>query len=194
MKKTEIITLSIALIGLIMSLFLITGASILLVLSLSTIAIFYQYFSFALMHEIPLKSAFNKESYPEKSGKYIALAVLAGIALSFAAVGSMFKLLHWPGANLILVIAVASNLTILIVTFLLSKGKFLGVIKNIQKRSALAFLFCGGLFYFGSYLFLDFKYRAYPNYIEAVKAFQDNPNDVGLRTKMEEEKMKMIQQ
>ena len=194
MKKTEIITLSIAVIGLIMSLFLITGASILLVLSLSTIAVLYQYFSFALMHEIPLKSVFKKEIYPEKSGKYIALAVLAGIALSFAAVGSMFKLLHWPGANMIILIAIASNLVVFISTFLLSKGKSLVVIKNIQKRSAFAFLFCGGLFYFGSYLFLDFKYRAYPNYIEAVKAFQDNPNDEGLRTKMEDEKMKMFQE
>lgn len=194
MKKTEIITLSIALIGLIMSLFLVTGASILLVLSLSTIAVFYQYLSFALMHEVPLKLAFKKESYPENSGKFIALAVLSGIALSFGAVGAMFKLLHWPGANVILLSAIGTNLAIFIASFLLSKGKSLVVIKNIRKRSAFAFLFCGGLFYFGSYLFLDFKYRAYPNYLEAVKAFQNNPNNEGLRTKMEDEKMKMFQQ
>lgn len=192
MKKTEIITLSLALIAVIMSLLSITGASILIVLSLSVAAVLYQYFSFALMHELPLKRAFKKESYPENSGKFIALAVLSGIALSFGAVGAMFKLLHWPGANVILLSAIGTNLAIFIATFLLSKGKSLVVIKNIQKRSAVAFLICCGLFYFGSYIFLDLKYRAHPDYIEAVKAFQNNPNDEGLRMKMEDEKMKMI--
>ncbi len=194
MKKTEIITLSIALIAAVMSLYSIPGANILLVLSLSFAAVFYQYFSFALLHNLPLRVAFKKESYPKGSKPWIALSIITGIALCVGAVGSMFKLLHWPGANVLLLFSLIANLGVVVSSLVLANKEALPVVKNIQKRAAFALVISGGLFFFGSYLFLDFKYRAHPDYIQAVKAFQENPNNEELRSIMEDEKMKMIQQ
>jgi len=96
MRKFELIVGIIAIVSFLFKLLHLPGSSILLVLSFSTLSIFY-YLSFALFNGIRLKDIFKSTSYKNTNAKRIIGAVGLGFALSALIMGALFKIQLWSG-------------------------------------------------------------------------------------------------
>ena len=174
MKRAEIIFLILALVAIALNLFLIPGATLLTILAFSALAMIY-YFGFLLFNDIKLRKIFKKESYQGLSGVRALLAGLAGIALSITTMGLLFKIQMYPGANIMLYVGLAGLVIVAIigaVTYTKSASKFY---TKIFSRIALF----GGvalLSIFGpSNLWIEFKYRDHPAYLDALKQSLADP-------------------
>ncbi len=108
MKKSELLFGLLALLALALRFFALNGGAQLMIIALTALAILYFYFGFALLNHIPFRKIFRKESYRSVSGMRIVGAIAAGTALSQVVIGILFKLLHWPGANDMLLIGLMS--------------------------------------------------------------------------------------
>ncbi len=177
MRKFETIFLLAIVLGLLLKFTHLPGASILIVVCFSVLAVFYQYFSFAFLHKVPLKLAFKKESYPPQRGKTLPLSIFSGIALSVSAVALMFKLQHWPGANVLLMVGIFANALSFGFAAFLRKQNDLPMLNKTLVRNGLATAFCLVFFIFGTAILLDFNYRNHPDYIQATKDLQASPTD-----------------
>lgn len=165
MRKFETIFLLAIVLGLLLKFTHLPGASILIVVCLSVLAVFYQYFSFAFLHKVPLKLAFKKESYPPQRGKTLPLSIFSGIALSVSAVALMFKLQHWPGANVLLMVGIFANALSFGFAAFLRNQNDLPMLNKTLVRNGLVTAFCLVFFIFGTAILLDFNYRNHPDYI-----------------------------
>ena len=191
MKRAEIILGLLSLLAIFMSVFLIPGGSFLIILSLSAFSMMYFYLGFAFFNAIPLSKIFKKESYKDISSLRIVGAIVAGISLSTLLMGILFTAQKWPGAYVISVMGLF-YLTIAGVAALIkgmtNKSAFYNrILRRVVVYGAFGFL----LFYWSDNIFYDFKYRNYPDYIEAVKKWRAEPENYELREKLREEREKM---
>jgi hypothetical protein len=98
--KTEKILCSIALIALVMKFFHIPFSGPLLVISLGILSLLYFFGGFYFLNE-------NKKNN--------SLAIIAGILLSYAPIGILFKIMYWPGAQPMLIVGIFPCITFLII-------------------------------------------------------------------------------
>ena len=191
MKKAEIILIVSSLIVLIINLLIIPGGAFLTILTLSSISLLYCYFSFALFKNIRLRKVFQKESYKETTTLKLLGTIFTGFTLSTTIIGILFKFLRWPGAHIMLLVGVSGLLIVIsisIIKYINNKSEFY---LKISKRVAIF----GGI---GLFLILmrptflvEFKYRNYPNYVNAVKKLALEPNNKHLQKIVDEERKKM---
>lgn len=191
MKKAEIILIISSLIALIINLLIIPGGAFLTILTLSSISLLYCYFSFALFNNIRLRKIFQKESYKETTTLKLLGTIFTGFTLSTTIIGILFKFQRWPGAYIMLLVGVSGLLIVIsisIIKYLNNKSEFYLI---ISKRVAIF----GGI---GLFLILmrptflvEFKYRNYPNYVNAVKKLTLEPNNKHLQKIVDEERKKM---
>ncbi len=191
MKKGEIILATISIISLGLNLLLIPGGGFLTVLTLSTLSMVYFYFGFALFNDIRLRKIFKKDSYKDISSLRILGAVGAGLALSMTTIGLMFKFQSWPGADLNLIAGLVGLVIVTIIGVIKYSKSKSDYYTRILKRVAIF----GGL---GLITFLtprtswvEFKYRNYPDYVNAVKNSIADPDNKELQDKADEERQKM---
>ena len=124
MRKLELITGIILIIALTMHFFLIPWISILFLFSSMILICLYYPLGFAFFNRIPIKHIFKKDSYRDISALRIIGSIGAGLGLSATCAGVLFKLLHYPGAELILLVGIVVNsITLLLAMIRYSKSK-----------------------------------------------------------------------
>ncbi len=191
MKKAEIILAILAILALIFNLNFVPGASALTVLSLSSLAVLYMYFSFALFNDVRLRNIFKKGTFTEINKMRTFGAAGAGIALAITIIGIMFKIQLWPGAELQLrmgLLALAFVTAIGLFKYLKEKSPFY---LRVFKRAAVV----GGLgltlMFSSETAWLEIRYRNHPEYVEAVKKALAEPDNKELWEKVEIERKKI---
>src|SRR4051812_16939260 len=102
MKLTERILISLTVLGVLLKLLLIPGASIIFLISIVLLWGLYFVFGFALFNNIRLRNIFKGKSYAHTNALRITGAACTGIVLSMLLNGILFKILHWPGAQVML--------------------------------------------------------------------------------------------
>lgn len=193
MRITELVLAALFFIALLMYLFLIPGYAILLILSMASLSCMYFYFGFALFNGIRLRKIFKKESYLGVSTWRIVGAVCTGIALSLLLMGILFKLLRWPGAaiNLLAAFCLVPIVIISIVRYFKNHSVFyLRIFKRLAVFVSLGLF----LFFTPQSAIVDFRYRNYPAYKEALKNSMAHPDDEALRAKADVERDKMYEE
>ncbi len=191
MKKTEIIIATLSIIALVLNLLLIPGSSVLTVLTLSILSVFYMYLSFALFNDIRFRNILKKGSYKGKSTKRIVGAVGTGLALSLTTTGLLFKFQSWPGASFNLGTGLVGLLTVAIIStikYFKNKSEFY---TRIFKRIAIF----GGLglilMIIPKTTWIEIKYRNHTEYIDAVKKAMADPDNKELWDNVEIQRQKM---
>ncbi len=104
MKKLEILLGLFAGISLVLDYFQVPFASLLMLVSIPVLSLFYFYLSFALINGIGFKGLFVKASYKGVSAFMIVLAIIFGVFLSNFILGILFGIKEFPGANILLLI------------------------------------------------------------------------------------------
>jgi len=191
LKKIEIYLAIVSVIAFVLNLFLIPSSELLLTLSVSALSILYLYFSFALLNNVGLRAVFKHKALKNISIFKTLGAILVGGALSISIIGILFKLMHWPSANF-LILAALPFLFIAggVYLFFFRKNKEL-----YYKRILIRIWIIGSLVFIililPKDLILDFQYRNNPEYLEAFKDWRQDTSD-SLKIEKYEEELKKL--
>jgi cytochrome c oxidase subunit IV len=134
---------------------------------------------------------FKKSIYKDIKGIRVAGAIITGMVLSTAVVGVLFKIMMWAGASAMLFVNVIPVLVLVIISAIkYSKSK-----DAFYKRILIRTLLFGGLCFIFLSLpantILKIRYRCCPEYVNAVIAASDDPDNEALQQKAREEEDKM---
>lgn len=119
MKKIELSLLIISIVGIILVFTGIEAAWYIVIPFLILLGIFYYFFGFALLNNIPPGGIFKSISYKEISPLRIFGSVLAGIAISNVPLAVLLKLGEYPMGSTITLFAGLSTLLVLIIMIIL---------------------------------------------------------------------------
>jgi hypothetical protein len=192
MKKIELILGLLGLVGVILGMAAIPGGSILSVLALCGLSVFYFYFSFAVLNGIHGRDIFKKAAYKDIAAADIVSAIGAGIALSIVVIGLLFKVMFWPGGSFMLLAGCLALIIAAIIGGIRLRTSKSAFPARLLKR-AVIFGSLGLLcFFLPSNFFLKIKYRQHPEYVKAVEAASANPDDEELQRKANEEHQKLF--
>ncbi len=174
-----------------LGLFSIPGGSALTVLSLSLLSLIYFYLGFAFFNDIRLRNVLKKNSYKEISTFRILGAIAAGISLSFAILGILFKYMFWPGSFIMLNYGLATLLITIIVVLIKYNTTKSPFYIPIFKRSALFGGIALILTFISSIKLAEIKHRNDPKYAKALINAMENPDNQEFQEKLQEERKKM---
>ena len=191
MKKTELILILLALIALIMKLMYLPGSLILIVLSLSSLSLFYFYLGFAFFNGIGFRKILKRESYKGISTQRIIIGIGTGFVLNIAAIGVLFKIQSYSGASMILLISLFGLGILMIFSVIKMRENTDNYYANIFKRVASFGAICVFFIAMPSKTWLDLNYPNNPEYVQALLEVEANPNDQELQDKVKEENEKM---
>ena len=190
MKKVELVLGIAGIISTMMLLFLIPFGGQLALISLGTLSMFYMFFGILVFNNISLKSLFFKEDL----AKILSLNFIGTVGMSFAIssalIGILFKILRWPNANFMLAFGLFFMLNIFMIAFFRHHKSNSENYKIIFKRVIIIGGACLILFFIPNDKILEFKYRNYPSYIEAVKKYNTDPSNRELQEEVRREKIK----
>lgn len=113
MRTTELICLSLAVLSAVFKIFQLSGADVLLIVSLTALAFLYFYFGFALFNNLRFRDIFKQETYQSVPARKLIYAALSGIFLSVSVLAFLFNLLHLPGAFVMLTVGLVGCLGLL---------------------------------------------------------------------------------
>ena len=191
MKLTEKILIGISILAIILNMKNVVGGSILTIISLGSLSIVYFYFGFALLNQIRLREIFLKNNYANISILRIFGAIFTGIALGTGLIGGIFKLMHWPGASLMLLFSLSCLFLVIIISVFKIIRKKNHFYKLILIRSIVMLLFVGSLFMISSRDIVNYKYSEYPDYANAFNEYMEN-HSTNSYEKWQEEHLKMM--
>jgi len=183
LKKLETGSITIALLGLLFKFLHWPGGSMMLIMSLGTLSMYY----FMLVQRMP------GSTETEETDVVTALLVkIIGFALSIAAIGIMFKMQSYPGASLILYVGVGSLALLGILTMLKynkTRSPYLWrmFIRIVAFGSVAALLVA-----FPRETWLEMRHADHPAYVQAVKDSWADPNNEDLLQKVDEERAKIF--
>lgn len=192
MNKAELLLLILLINGLFLHLMMIPGGTILLSLSNLMLCLYYILFGFAIFNNIPLKKVFKKESYSEITSNKIILSVITGIVLSLITWTMMFLFLNWPGVFILFFISIISLVLLAIGLFIGYKAHNAPFLIPIFRRLALYGSIIIIMYLIPSSTFIDFRYRKYPEYLEAYHKALANPENEDLWKQVELEEKKIF--
>lgn len=193
MKRIELLLAALCLIALTLNALLIPFSAELLIISLSTLALFYMQCSTALMNnlDVSLKDLKNKEIYASISPKRKVGTFFAGISIAISIIGMLFYFQFWPGTSL----NITTGLVGLLAVLLFSGYKFYNTHDpfyfSVIKRVAVFFTLGVVLMLIPRTTWLDIKYKNHPTYVEALIKSSNEPNNEKLHQKVEQERKKM---
>jgi len=117
MKKAEFILIIISIIALIMKLLEVPFGALLFLFSILLLSLIYYPMGFAFFNDIRLRNIFKKESYQGLKWTRILGAIVAGIVVSTLLIGVLFSVMHYPGAQYMLIEGVFSAVVVFIIAF-----------------------------------------------------------------------------
>lgn len=193
MKKAEIILALIALIAFVLNLLQIPGGTALTTIALSTLSIFYMYLSFAFFNGIKLRHILKKDAYEGISKLRIIGSVLTGFVLAITITSILFSIMYWAGAKMLLKQALLGLLLIMVILVVKYQNKKIPFYSILLKRIGLYGGISFILFLLPEDTWLEVHFRNYPDYVQAVKAANMQPEDQLLQEQVEKEFYKMNQ-
>ena len=181
MKKAEQFLIAVVLLGFILNFMLIPGGKWVLIIGIGFLANIYLFDFNSIIENISLSDYDKKNRLPKKLD---LKKILPGYAIASMLIGMLFNFKTWPGGNTILIIGFAIAIfAIYILNKENNKTLALGAIKRI-----IIYTLFGIVFYLlPEYFWLEKTYNNYPDYIQARKSFDKDPENETLRTTMEEE-------
>lgn len=168
MKLTERILIALFVLACVLRIFHLPGGGLLTVLSLFVLSVFYIVGGYWL-----LAYGTKKESTYENN---TALSILAGIALCFAIIGVLFRLMIWPGDFVELIAGCVFTGAVLIAGAILFKGKPNYYRQLFIRVGAVFFISLILLFVSGMDVY-RFVHRDDPALIEKFGKVKENPDD-----------------
>lgn len=200
MKKFELVVGIIAILGIFLKIvFHLPGSSILIVLALGILSMFYYVFSFALFNGIRMRDIFGKTSYKDTNAKRIIVAVGLGWAISLIVIGGLFKLQFWEGADMQLLIGLVNiGLILVIATIFYFRNKadyYKKIFKRIVIYGALGLV----LYLTPTTTFLNLhyannhEYTEHPDFEEHYKKMLAEPDNLELREQLEQMRIELHQ-
>jgi hypothetical protein len=182
MKKVEQFLIAVVIVGFVTSLMLLPGSKWVLIIGIGFLANIYLFDLNSVIENLSF-SEYNKKSRLPK--KFELNKMLPGYAIVSMMMGMLFKFKTWPGGNTILAIGFAISIfAIYILRKNMAKNSVfaIGAIKRI-----LIYGIFGVVFYIlPEYFWLEKTYRNYPEYIQARKNFDQDPENETLKSIMEE--------
>lgn len=191
MEKAEIILGVISITTFLLNLLLIPESSLLSVLSLSALSVFYMVLSFIIFNEIRIIETLKNESFKGVSTMRLVGAILTGFALSMTIFGLLFKIQFWPEPNVKLGTGLFGLLIALIVGYIkylkTKSAYYIKIFKRIAIYGGLGLI----LMLLPTETLLEIKHRNHPEYVEAVKKAMDEPENQELWEKVKEKRKKI---
>lgn len=192
MKKAELIIASTIILGVTLHLMNIPGGAIFTTTFSLVLSFLYCPLGVFLFNNVKLSRIGKKESYNGLNVFKQVSFVLVGVGLQVLVLGILFKVMFWPGANIMSVMGLVTIVPVFIISviaFINGPRKFFSkIVKRVIVYSGLAML----LAFMPKYLFLDIKYREYPEFAAALKAYNEDPDNAELNKKKDEELEKML--
>jgi hypothetical protein len=185
MKKLERLLGIIFLVAIFLKFNLIVGGNILSYASLLLLTLIYYPLGFAFFNEIPLKSVFKKSSYKGITAWKIIGTIVLGMGFSAICIGTLFKLLNWPQANLNIIAGLVTIFIVLVISlirFAKSKNDFY---KGIFNRIAIIGGFGLIMAITPELTLVKIQFRSHPSYIKAFEKHLDNPNSEDLKIRLD---------
>jgi hypothetical protein len=187
MKRIEPLLLSVLFIGWIADFFLVPYAQWIFYIAVGLLANVYLFDFEALAYNKPLQEYNNRQRYHRVLNQR---KMLPGYGISSMLIGFLFNYNSWPGS--IFILSAGASICIFAGYTLWQDRATDPVLSRYGIIRLFIALVCGGVLYsLPSYFWLDQKYKSYPEYIEARKAFEQDPENETLRTRMEEEYAKI---
>ncbi|MFL9845026.1 hypothetical protein [Flavobacterium rhizosphaerae] len=162
MKKAELILASVALVAMILSLFDIP-VNIVVVTFLALLSLVYFFTGFLL--------------FRPKGTWQVVGSIVAGITFSILVIGILFKFMFWPGGSAMLFPGIVLALLVAIICVVKYFATKQAFYKNIVLRCGIYVIITMFFLFMQDSWILQFKYREYPEYIEALKKAEANPDD-----------------
>lgn len=191
MKRVEKVFLIILIVSLIYKYLYGVGSSLLLLLSINILAVFYLYFSFALLNDIEFRKIFKKASYPKNVRKRLAISIFTGIAISTSLMGILFKIQDYPGADLLSLVSLGFTMALSLITLYKNYKVDGDFYFNVFIRVGITALIIISMFKIPEKALLEWQYPDSPEYIKAVIDVRNNPKNDSLQEikRLEFEKM-----
>jgi hypothetical protein len=159
------------------------GGSVLALLALLVLSLFYLFFGWLLMR------------HKETGAQVLLLSVLSSIVIFQIAIGILFKLSFWSIANSVNFAGVAFAMGLYFLATTLSKktkenSGLIAFYKNVSGR-LIGFILAGALFLIVPQdALIRFKYRADPAFAELYIKYMNNPDNMELWENLQQYKMK----
>lgn len=185
MKTAERIFISLALIGFAFRLLHFPLASMLLILGISGLAIMYMYLTLPVLHGVPLRNMLKKEAYQPTSPKRLLGSILSGVSLALTLMGIMFYLQFWPHYHLHLYVGVGG----LSIAIIVAASRFTAAnafYRRLYQRIIPVAFFGLAAVFVPNFVWFEYSYKAHPEYIEAVRALQDDPDNADLQQRVDD--------
>jgi hypothetical protein len=180
------------LVALILKFNMFLRGDIFLLWSILLVTILYYPFGFLFLNQIRLRDVFKKAAYKDTNMFKIVIAFFAGLGLSIICVGSLFKLLHFRGANEMLIVGLCAILAIAVVilVFIMRKDKV------YSKYILIRVWMIGGigvvLLLFAELDLVKIQYRNHPAYIKAYTEYLRHPESKEVLRKKNKEYYRII--
>ena len=117
-----------------------------------------------------LPLAFNSSFKAEQNKKLSGLYIIAAIILTFDCISMLFKIMHWPGANILVMISIPLPFVVLLPFYLLSNSND----KEINYGNFVAvmffFVYCAAI---NSLLTLSVQREVIAGFIKSAYSFED---------------------
>lgn len=167
----------------------ISGINIVLVLTVSALSLLYFYSGIAVPVQLIPKGSLPRAS-ENNSFLGAASGLLGGMGASIFLLGLLFKIMHWPFANIQIYIGLPMICLSLLVSLLQVRKNNLKIHNAMIKRmSVFALLGILLVLYPGSWD--NYRYRNHPQYLHALNAWKADPGNQELRHTMEKELERM---
>ncbi len=152
-------------------------AGILVVVGMSSLAILYYPFAFALLQNIKGRDLFKRTAYTNTTIKSTVLAVFGGLSLAMLCLGLMFKWQFWNFSHTILNAGLIVTVLVALLIFILLKDQPFVLKRNYFRRASILFAFALLFRLTPATTFADIIYHEQPCYRDALKATMANPTD-----------------
>ncbi len=191
MRKLEIILTILPLIGILFRILHLPGADILVLIPFTLLAFIYFYFGFALFNGIRFREVFKKSTYSKIEELNIPFGAAAGVALSIGVLGISFKLVSLPGALILLMLGAIGLIIITSIAWVKKETRSDNVFQKVIKRSIPFGLVCVFLLSVPTRTWLTWRFPNNSEYVDSIMEYKADPENEGLRLKMEEERKRM---
>jgi heat shock protein HspQ len=182
MEKVEQLLIAVVVAGFAASLMLVPGSKWVLIIGIGFLANIYLFDLGSVIKNLSF-SDYNKKSMLPKTFKLHNM--LPGYAIVSVMMGMLFKFKTWPGGNTILSIGFAVSI---FAVYILRKNMAKdSVFANGAIKRILIYSVFGVVFYIlPEYFWLEKTYRNFPEYVQARKNFDQDPENETLKSMMEE--------
>ena len=169
----------------------IDGATLMLIVIVCILSLFYWVFSFALLNRIPFRGIFKEESYQHTNAKRIVGAILSGIVLSQLIIGILFKIQLFPGSQIILITGLSFTLIILITAYIFYFRNKIAFYRSVFSRIALYGGIALLLLFIPKTFLVETYFSDHPEYVKLYKKALRNPGNEELQMKLSEKRKEL---